>query len=177
MGRCPPHPCGMRDGGAPGDPGLVDQPGPGAAVRVAGVALPGGERGQDRGAGGLFTVLVTSFPGSRGPADALVSPAQRAGLGFHLPVRLYWRAMTFWGTSRRIKRNYQYLFPLDEIEAILNSSDVGAQYDTGSACGGRGMIGSLAGEPNPRLRPLRWSSAHRWRYTADEHQDLQLVDQ
>ena len=47
-----PDPGGVRDGGALGDPGLVDQPGGGAVVAVVAVALPGGERAQQRGPGG-----------------------------------------------------------------------------------------------------------------------------
>ena len=45
----PPDPRGVPGGGALGHVGLVDQPGPRAVVRVIGVPLPGGERGQDRG--------------------------------------------------------------------------------------------------------------------------------
>ena len=47
--RRPAAPTRCGHGGALGDPGLVDQPGPRAVVRVRGVPLPGGERGQDRG--------------------------------------------------------------------------------------------------------------------------------
>ena len=46
--RGPPGPGGVPDGGAAGDPGPVHQPRHRAVVRVPGVALPGGERGQHR---------------------------------------------------------------------------------------------------------------------------------
>jgi hypothetical protein len=46
VGGDPLGPGGMADGGAAGDPGAVDQPGHRAVVPVPGVALPGGERGQ-----------------------------------------------------------------------------------------------------------------------------------
>ena len=39
----------MPGRGTPGDPGAVDQPGHRAVVAVVGVALPGGERGQEPG--------------------------------------------------------------------------------------------------------------------------------
>ena len=45
----PPHPRGVPDRGAPGHMGLVDQPGPRAVIRIRGIPLAGGERGQDRG--------------------------------------------------------------------------------------------------------------------------------
>ena len=68
--RCVPvRPRGVAGGGAAGDPGLVHQPGPGAVVRVRGVALPGGERGQERGPGG-----------GSDPVGAF-QPAQAVGLG------------------------------------------------------------------------------------------------
>ena len=47
--RDPLGPGGVPDGGAAGDAGAVDQPGHRAVVPVAGVALPGGERGQEPG--------------------------------------------------------------------------------------------------------------------------------
>ena len=49
MRGSPLHPRGVPDGGALGDLGLVDQPRPRAVIRIRGVPLPGGERGQDRG--------------------------------------------------------------------------------------------------------------------------------
>ena len=42
-------PSGVPDGGAPGDPGAVHQPGHRAVISVVGVALPGGEYRQERG--------------------------------------------------------------------------------------------------------------------------------
>ena len=45
----PLGPRGVPDGGAPGDPGPVDQPGHRAVVPVPGGPLPGGERGQEPG--------------------------------------------------------------------------------------------------------------------------------
>ena len=48
MRRDPLGPRAVPDGGAPGDPGPVDQPGHRAVVPVPGGPLPGGERGQER---------------------------------------------------------------------------------------------------------------------------------
>ena len=45
----PPGPRGVRHRSALGDPGSVDQPRRRAVIRVRGITLPGGERGQDRG--------------------------------------------------------------------------------------------------------------------------------
>jgi hypothetical protein len=60
MRRGAAGPAHMTAGRARGDPGVVDQPGGGAVVRVGGVAVPGGERGQDpgpRGGGDRVAVL------------------------------------------------------------------------------------------------------------------------
>ena len=48
MGGGPLGPRGVPDRGAPGNPGAVDQPGHRAVLRVAGIAPPGGERGQEQ---------------------------------------------------------------------------------------------------------------------------------
>jgi hypothetical protein len=47
VGAGPLGPLGAGGGGALGDPGVVDQPGPGAVVPVLVESLPGGERPQD----------------------------------------------------------------------------------------------------------------------------------
>ena len=49
VGGGPLGPRAVPDGGAAGDPGPVDQPGHRAVVPVPGMALPGGERGQEPG--------------------------------------------------------------------------------------------------------------------------------
>ena len=69
VGAGPPGPGGVPDGGAPGDPGPVDQPRHRAVLRVAGVPLPGGERGQHRG------------PRRRRDRGGLLELAQALGLG------------------------------------------------------------------------------------------------
>ena len=52
MRHHPLSPRGMRHRDDLGDPGLVNQPGPRAVIRVGRVPLVGGERAQDRGPGG-----------------------------------------------------------------------------------------------------------------------------
>jgi hypothetical protein len=49
VGSGPLGPGGVPGGGAPGDVRLVDQPRPCAVVGVVGIALRGGEPGQDKG--------------------------------------------------------------------------------------------------------------------------------
>ena len=65
----PVRPRGMGGGRAAGDPGLVHQPGPRAVIRVGGVALARGERGQER------------RPRRGGDRVGLLQPPQARGLG------------------------------------------------------------------------------------------------
>jgi hypothetical protein len=69
MGVDAAGPGGVPDGGAAGDPGLVNEPGHRAVVGVVGVALPGGEPGQDE------------RPRRSGDRIVALQPAQALGLG------------------------------------------------------------------------------------------------
>ena len=69
MGGGPLGPGGVAGGGAAGDPGLVHQPGPRAVIRILGVALADGERGQERG------------PHRGADRVGPLQPAQALGLG------------------------------------------------------------------------------------------------
>jgi hypothetical protein len=52
VGAGPADPRGVGRGGTLGDPGLVDEPGPGVVGGVLAVPFPGGEPAQDVGPGG-----------------------------------------------------------------------------------------------------------------------------